>query len=108
MLSDRERQQISGWVRDAKVASVEIKTELGVIPPFRPRGRPPKGESIGVMEMPSGSWRAQLVLSKNKTICVGFFGTEDEARRAWDRKAIEVRGINNTRLNFPGEHGVTR
>jgi hypothetical protein len=48
-----------------------------------------------------GKWRARIGFHGEK-ICIGYFDCEIEAARAYDVKALELRG-QFARLNFPGE-----
>lgn len=45
-------------------------------------------------------WRAKLE-HKGQTVFLETFSDEIEAAKAWDAKAIEVRGPTYTKLNFP-------
>jgi hypothetical protein len=48
-----------------------------------------------------GKWRATIHI-KGRSIWIGHFATEEEAARAYDRKAVELFG-EFARLNFPEE-----
>lgn len=67
---------------------------------LRARMRPRSGFK-GVSMMPSGKWKAQLIV-ENKVRYLGCFVTPEEAARAFDKAAREVRG-EFARLNFPTE-----
>ncbi|PRW61358.1 AP2 domain class transcription [Chlorella sorokiniana] len=53
----------------------------------------------GVYRMPNGRWRAQFT-HRNKVIQIGMYDSEEEAARAWDRAAIQYRGLG-TKINIP-------
>jgi hypothetical protein len=52
-------------------------------------------------EKRKGKWRAMIHLS-GKSIFLGYYAQEEEAARAYDRKAVELFG-EFARLNFPEE-----
>ncbi|MEN6337259.1 MAG: AP2 domain-containing protein [Phycisphaerales bacterium] len=53
-----------------------------------------------------GKWRATIHI-KGKSIWIGHFATEEEAARAYDRRAVELFG-EFARLNFPEEWPAER
>ena len=53
----------------------------------------------GVRVLVNGRWNA-AISHQGKTIHIGNFATAEEAARAWDERALLLRGAN-TRLNFP-------
>lgn len=55
----------------------------------------------GVTVLKSGKWQVSL-RDGDKVLHLGIFDTPEEAARAHDRKAIELRG-EKAKLNFPGE-----
>ncbi|KAL4420244.1 hypothetical protein ABPG77_003423 [Micractinium sp. CCAP 211/92] len=48
-------------------------------------------EYRGVSRLPNGKWRAQI-WHENTIRQIGRFATEEEAARAWDTRALELRG----------------
>jgi hypothetical protein len=52
-----------------------------------------------VKRLPSKNWRARIIRHK-KDYSLGYFENEEDAARAYDKKAIELYG-ENARLNFP-------
>jgi hypothetical protein len=68
--------------------------------PPRPKvGRPRLGKYLGVSSK-GDRFRAQMCLGKGQVLHLGVFDTEEEAARAFDAKAIELRGPN-AHVNFP-------
>ncbi|KAG1677615.1 hypothetical protein FOA52_010396 [Chlamydomonas sp. UWO 241] len=55
----------------------------------------------GIVAAQGGKWRAKLN-DKGRHLYLGIYATQDEAARAWDAKAVELRGPG-TYLNFPGD-----
>jgi len=68
----------------------------------RSKKRASKNPYLGVYKLKVGlQWHARI--RHNKTsIYLGYFPTPEEAARAYDRKALELRG-EYARLNFPDE-----
>lgn len=65
-------------------------------------GRPGSSEYLGVSwSEATGKWRARIRHNYDE-IHLGVFESEEEAARAYDRKALELRGEFAT-LNFPQE-----
>lgn len=54
---------------------------------------------LGVSLHSSGNWTAQIY-HQGKRIYIGYFHSETEAAKAFDKKAIELRG-EGARVNFP-------
>lgn len=57
----------------------------------------------GVQRKHSGTWEARINC-KRKWIYLGYYQTDSEAARAFDRAAICIRGHKSARLNFPLSH----
>lgn len=53
----------------------------------------------GVFLTDEGRFRARIWITKSKAISIGTFESEEEAARAYDKKAIELRG-DNAKTNF--------
>ncbi|KAG1657949.1 hypothetical protein FOA52_000980 [Chlamydomonas sp. UWO 241] len=56
---------------------------------------------IGIKERKSGAWQAQIEHGGRLTY-ISIFATPEEAARAYDAKALQLRGPS-AELNFPGE-----
>jgi hypothetical protein len=67
-------------------------------------GKKPRRKSIYRGVEPNGAtgWCAELIAKGGKRHYLGTFRTEEEAARAFDKKALELRG-DKARLNFPPE-----
>jgi hypothetical protein len=68
-------------------------------PPPRPRaGRPRKGQYLGVSAK-GERFRASICIGKGKVLHIGVYDTAEEAARAFDAKAVEIRGPG-ANINF--------
>jgi hypothetical protein len=57
---------------------------------------------MGVRRLPRGKrWEARIV-TDGRRVVIGYYGSPEEAARAYDRAVLEQRG-NFAVLNFPGE-----
>lgn len=93
----REKAERHGEIDDEVVSA-------GAAAGASPAGKPKKRKSMYRGVEPNGAtgWCAELIAKGGQRHYLGTFRTEEEAARAFDKKALELRG-DKARLNFPLE-----
>lgn len=85
---EQQIREIGGWIEESRKVR-KIDPSIG------------QTGYLGVSRTKAG-FKAQL-MHQRQNYGLGTFRTPEQAARAFDAKAVELRGPG-TRLNFPGEH----